>query len=302
MARRFLKYAMLFGIMVLSGCQLPARLTPAPPSLPTVYAELVLTLTPGASQPVEGSPSQTTPQPEEEVESTQNTIWLHPGLSDDFLNQLDLTGFNIVEREEEAALLIQPVPVGEAEVGSSIWTYALVAPFYTITDTLSWDELSDLWKGHSAGGFSQINVSAETEAALSILLGIPNDTTVKVMNVELLESYANGFQPIVAIIPFENLRPEWKVLSVDGISPIDTSFDPVNYPLSLAINAVGVSNLSMNLPEGNYDLTHRTTLIMTGVTALTRATAYQMEVRGNTFPGTDIKDWLTLCRPDPHQQ
>jgi poly-gamma-glutamate synthesis protein (capsule biosynthesis protein) len=32
---------------------------------------------------------------------------------------------------------------------------------------------------------------------------------------------------------------------------------------------------------------------MTGVTALTRATAYQMEIRGNTFPGTDIQEWLT---------
>jgi poly-gamma-glutamate synthesis protein (capsule biosynthesis protein) len=31
---------------------------------------------------------------------------------------------------------------------------------------------------------------------------------------------------------------------------------------------------------------------MTGVTALTRATAYQMAVRGETFPGMDIRTWL----------
>jgi poly-gamma-glutamate synthesis protein (capsule biosynthesis protein) len=32
---------------------------------------------------------------------------------------------------------------------------------------------------------------------------------------------------------------------------------------------------------------------MTGVTAMTRATAYRMEIMGNQYPGQDIVDWLT---------
>ena len=35
-----------------------------------------------------------------------------------------------------------------------------------------------------------------------------------------------------------------------------------------------------------------TILAMTGVTALVRATAYEMEQHGMTYPAQDIRDWL----------
>jgi poly-gamma-glutamate synthesis protein (capsule biosynthesis protein) len=46
------------------------------------------------------------------------------------------------------------------------------------------------------------------------------------------------------------------------------------------------------LSSTNRDPSKMTTLVMTGVTALVRATAYTMNSKGITYPGRDIRDWL----------
>jgi hypothetical protein len=45
-------------------------------------------------------------------------------------------------------------------------------------------------------------------------------------------------------------------------------------------------------PIQNRRADRLTTVVMTGVTALTRATAWQMDRSGVTFPSRDIGDWL----------
>jgi poly-gamma-glutamate synthesis protein (capsule biosynthesis protein) len=47
-----------------------------------------------------------------------------------------------------------------------------------------------------------------------------------------------------------------------------------------------------NLPSTNRDEGQMTVVVMTGVTALTRATAWRMEGKGLTYPAQDIGDWL----------
>ena len=42
-----------------------------------------------------------------------------------------------------------------------------------------------------------------------------------------------------ALIPFEALEPRWKVLEVDGASPLHKDFDPGAYPLSVPISLSG---------------------------------------------------------------
>jgi poly-gamma-glutamate synthesis protein (capsule biosynthesis protein) len=93
-----------------------------------------------------------------------------------------------------------------------------------------------------------------------------------------------------AIIPFEDIQPKWKVLAVDGQSPIHKNFDAGVYPLKINF---GLSNLIASaLPESNRDASKLTTVILTGVTALVRATAVTMEIKGMTYPGSLIGDWL----------
>ena len=41
-----------------------------------------------------------------------------------------------------------------------------------------------------------------------------------------------------AIIPFEDIQPKWKVLSVDGQSPIRKDFDADVYPLKIYFSLI----------------------------------------------------------------
>jgi poly-gamma-glutamate synthesis protein (capsule biosynthesis protein) len=95
------------------------------------------------------------------------------------------------------------------------------------------------------------------------------------------------------ITPFEELDKVMKVIRIDGKSPIDSDFEKKEYPLSAAIwIASDTPDSNIHLPASNFDPGQRTVLIMTGVTALTRATAHRMEINGNEFPGKDVRDWL----------
>ena len=45
--------------------------------------------------------------------------------------------------------------------------------------------------------------------------------------------------PSWAIIPFESLEPRWKVLTIDGESPIRKDFDADAYPLRFRFALIG---------------------------------------------------------------
>ena len=92
-----------------------------------------------------------------------------------------------------------------------------------------------------------------------------------------------------AIIPFEDIQPKWKVLSVNGQSPLHKNFDENVYPLKINF---GLSSASFELPKSNRDESKLATVVLTGVTALVRATAATMELKGVTYPGSLVKDWL----------
>ena len=283
MKRHSVNLVYLGLVILLSGCFRTAELKPAP-LLPTTYAQILQTLTPGTSDPV----LEATPEPEIQAQ----TIWIQPGVPEAFLAELDLSGLTLVETGDEADMKISAMPVTEGVTDGTIWTYALAAPFYTTTDTLALAELKGLWQGQTIDGFSEVVVTESTAAAIQVVLGEPSAATVKIVDSETLQSRAIGDDPLVTILPFEDLTPTWKVLRVDGLSPIDTDFSPEAYALSLSFVLEGEMAHTLVLPEGNYDADKRTVLVMTGVTALTRATAYMMETHGNTFPGTDIQEWL----------
>jgi poly-gamma-glutamate synthesis protein (capsule biosynthesis protein) len=39
-----------------------------------------------------------------------------------------------------------------------------------------------------------------------------------------------------AVIPFEQIQPRWKVIALDGQSPLRKDFQPSNYPLAVPIS------------------------------------------------------------------
>jgi len=200
----------------------------------------------------------------------------------------------------EAFLRLEPATAGDETgiVSKATWVYALVAPFSTVTDGVTSDELKAAWNASPSGplGGSPLWVTGSTLAALTALWGPPTPGAVQATYVDLLIERLWQNQPSWGIIPFEELDTRLKVLTIDGQAPIHNDFDLASYPLKIdfALHAVDQepATLSLSLPDTNHDPSKLTTIIMTGVTALVRATAYTMETKGVTYPGRDIRDFM----------
>ena len=191
---------------------------------------------------------------------------------------------------------ISTSPTSQSNAMQIQWVYALVAPFPTVTDGVTIDELKLAWtQGTAPASFNghPLLMEESTFAAFAALWGEPTAGSVQVIAADQLLDAAWTQMPSWAIIPFEALEPKWKVLTVDGQSPIRKKFDISTYPLvaSFTLQSSDNSQLS-DIPASNYDPSKLTTIIMTGVTALVRATALTMELKGTTYPGEKIRDLM----------
>ncbi|MBN2116985.1 MAG: CapA family protein [Anaerolineales bacterium] len=195
-----------------------------------------------------------------------------------------------------------PSPTRDSQSGDGQiqWLYALVAPFPTVTDGVSYDELHLAWTEGAAAApasFSGVPLLMEsaTLAAFTALWDEPAPGAVRVLAADRLLEEAWSDMPSWAIIPFEKLEPKWKVLTVDGQSPIRKNFDLAQYPLVASFKVESANRGQQSAISGqpsNYDASKLTTVIMTGVTALVRATALTMELKGTTYPGERIREVL----------
>ena len=178
------------------------------------------------------------------------------------------------------------------------WVYALVAPFPTVTDGVSAEELKDAWlDGDIPDPFDgqPLLMDESTRAAFTALWGEPAADAVRIVAPDQLLETAWNELPSWALVPFDSLEPKWKVLTVDGQSPIRKKFDQTTYPLVVPFalqTSADIQPSSLNLPPSNYDPNKLTTVIMTGVTALVRVTALKMEMKGILYPGETIRDTL----------
>ena len=176
--------------------------------------------------------------------------------------------------------------------------FALVAPFPTITDGVSFEELKRAWlEGIAPEPFygHPLLMTESTRTGFSDLWGEPASSAVLTVPEDQLLETAWSSMPSWGIVPFDALEPKWKVLTVDGQSPIRKSFDLASYPLAMNLILQSQTEAQpsiVNLPPPNYDASKLTTVIMTGVTALVRATALTMEIKGTTYPGEQIRDLM----------
>ncbi len=193
------------------------------------------------------------------------------------------------------------VTLGQADgsrVGS--WIYALTGPFTTVTDEIAVDSLLNYWQKGSPSVFSTLGMSQETAWSLELLWGKPVGR-LEIVPREALSDWVWQTESAWAILPFEALTPRLKVISLDGNSPIQKTFDPEKYALSVPISLEPEGNineeallslLSRHLPLTNCDPQKLATVILTGVTALVRATAWGMEQNGLSAPARIIGETL----------
>lgn len=180
--------------------------------------------------------------------------------------------------------LLLPVKTGHAAEK----ILALAAPYPTITDNISLNQMQRFWRGfHYGVPFQSLLMTAQTYENILTLFGEPSPRTdIQIMAEEdLLKETWNG-ESLWAIIPFEELDPRWKVISIEGISPFTLNFAPENYLLSVP------------LPEGepsNYNPDKLTTLTLTGTTAMSRNLAYHIETDGLLVPVENIAETLAAA-------
>ncbi len=83
-------------------------------------------------------------------------------------------------------------------------------------------------------------MSASTLSAFTSLWGAPA-RAIHVAAADQLLDFAWAGLPSWAIVPFESLAPRWKVLTVDGQSPVRKDFDATVYPLEIQFAVTGSS-------------------------------------------------------------
>ncbi len=223
-------------------------------------------------------PATNTPKP--------TALWIAPSVPGPLRDAAIASGIPLANDSQSATQFVDMSDSGAA------WIYALVAPFPTVKDDVTYADLLSTWKGASSGPVSGhvFLLADSTLAAFSAIWGEPASGAVRSVPADQLLDAAWADMSQWAIIPFEEIQPKWKVLSVDGQSPIHKNFNADTYPLR--INFAVSGNTSFSLPETNRDPSKLTTVILTGVTALVRATAVTMELKGITYPGSLIRETL----------
>ena len=170
----------------------------------------------------------------------------------------------------------------------------------------TFEELQRAWSGAGQGDFAGLPLIMEesTYQNLASLWGEAAPGAVKLLARGTSLNYAWANRPSWGIVPFEELEPRWKVLAVDGQSPVRKDFDPGSYALSVPISllpdpaspandmtARGITPLK-SIAQSNWEADKLTTVILTGVTALVRATAETMRRNGITYPASEIGEIL----------
>jgi len=227
--------------------------------------------------PIPGEPTYTPVTP---------YLWISPAVPDT-LRQFALTsGLPLADDPASAT-----VRLDVSSSAGATWIYVLVTPFPTTTDDVSLADIQNAWAGAATGPFagSPLWMDKTTLAAFTAIWGAPASGSVRVAAADQLAGSAWAERPSWAILPFEALESRWKVLSVDGQSPIHNDFDADAYPLKIAFS---LQPSAFSLPPSNRDSSKLTVLAMTGVTALVRATADRMEKHGVLYPGEEIRSVL----------
>ncbi len=192
----------------------------------------------------------------------------------------------------------------ENKVGEMV--LALVAPFPTIVDGISTDSLQSFWQNGTTDSFDRLLMYPYAKNALRWLWGEPvgqvdvfdyafESWSEAQLEVMMKEAWTN--RRTWAIVEFNELSPRWKVIALDEQNPVHKVFNATDYALTLPLSINHddpqmQSALNYFFEEMGYinnrNQNKLATVILTGVTALARATAVGMDKRGVTVPGEDL--------------
>jgi poly-gamma-glutamate synthesis protein (capsule biosynthesis protein) len=146
------------------------------------------------------------------------------------------------------------------------WRYAVVTESFDPVENLTRDELITAWTS------GDIAASQATITALGSQLGVAK-------RVPRVEERPEPTRSQRAIVPVHELSPAWKVVTIDGVHPLD----PAHASLSAR---------ACHERAGNFDPAKLTTVVMSGTTALTRRTAERIDSHGAADLVEHIAPWF----------
>jgi len=147
-------------------------------------------------------------------------IWLPPYLPAELVSQIHLpASYMEVNQPQNADIRLD---VG-SDARVATWIYVLVAPFPTVPDEIKTQTLHQFWSGNLDGDFpaQRLIMDGSTQTILAKLWGSPDLNHVTSLSSKDLLETAWQEKTTWAIIPFEELQPQWKVIRLDGQSPIE---------------------------------------------------------------------------------
>jgi poly-gamma-glutamate synthesis protein (capsule biosynthesis protein) len=292
--RRISLFSVVLFALLLAGCAAATATQPQPTT--STAAAPSATVAPGAPT---ARPPTATAAPTPSATPQPISLWVAPQVPEAVRLGVKLPDGWVWGLKEKTATYRLALQEGGA-VGTLV--YALAAPFPTITDTVTLEALQAYWRGAEPGGpfgAQPLLMDSATHALLWEAWGWPAEGTVQDVPASQLLDYAWAQRPAWAIVPFEALDPRWKVLRVDGLSPLEKTFDPAAYPLSFSfgltdrdgapVAELPAAWLAANpAPITNRDPSKLTVVVTTGVTALVRSTAAWMYMFGVNYPAEEI--------------
>ena len=223
-----------------------------------------------------------------------------------------IAGFDYVYEKNGADLIFEFVSAKETGNLKGPLYFAPVVSFYSLIEDISWADLKDIWQGSREtvkdieGNEIPANLvlSSQTLEVLSLILGECKVKNLTVKNGGEIKKAVTADVNVLSIIPFDQIEKEYKVLSIDGKSVLDKNTTYEQYPLAGGIAVKTANNLlddnfktilDANLDSG--ELSNRSeddmvSILMTGVTALTRQVADRMDKNGILYPAEKIRDTL----------
>lgn len=295
---RHLLLPTLIVLGLLLGCDAPPAPDPAMFTVTPIGATSVAPAT-------ELVPAATEPAPSAAATHAALRLAIGDGISAQLHAAIEQAAisleFQVVGGSEQADVL-----VGDKEQpGGLLLTeqvYAVADWFPTLRSGIAFTDLRNLWQGRpTPDGLGQVLVSDETANALVTVLGPPGATVQRVKSQDIVARVWQQ-RSAIAIVPFDELEPKLTALPIDGQSIIDRDLQIERYPLSARIWVSGnpayaqalVKALRPDVPLTNREADRLTTVVMTGVTAMARYTAYRMEqVHDPAYPARKIAPILS---------
>lgn len=210
---------------------------------------------------------------------------------------------NEAENKASADVVISSERAPNAQVLSE--EYFVVVDWFPATFTnIGSEELLDLWQGvPTAEDIDTLLMSPETLGSLTELWGAPGENIVSVPADQLVEAIWNN-KTALAIMPFDQLVPRVKALHIDDVNILDRDADMGSYPLVTRLYASGdetfvkgfASSFAKNNVLSNRLPERMTELIMTGVTAISRTSAFKIDAAGDpTLPAREVGEVLAAA-------